>query len=79
MFENDEILRVEVENSTAIKAFEYNKNTNILTIEFASGNSTYDYPAVPEEVVRDWMKSESMGKYFNQKIKKYSATDRKEA
>lgn len=65
------IIRQEVENSTAIAAFEYNTETEILSIQFMSGG-TYDYPDVPEHIVMEWMNAESMGKYFNKEIRRYA-------
>lgn len=66
------IIRREVPNSTAISAFEYDTETQILSIKFTSGG-VYDYPGLPEDIVRNWMIAESMGRYFNQNIKNYSA------
>ena len=65
----------EVKNSSAILAFEYDTETLILSIHFASGGE-YAYPGIPESIVRTWMeglKREdfSTGKYFNKEIRNY--------
>jgi len=65
------IIRKEVENSTAISAFSYDTQTEILSVEFTHGG-VYQYPDVPEAIVREWMNAESFGKFFNQKVRKYS-------
>lgn len=71
-------IRQEIKNSSAILAFEYDIETEILEIQFASGG-VYAYPGIPEKIVVDWMKGLekeefSTGKYFNQKIRKYGVS-----
>lgn len=68
-YEDSIILRQAVEGSSAIAAFEYNKNTRVLTVVFTHGGE-YEYPDIPEEIVRDWMLANSKGKYYNQVIRK---------
>lgn len=68
MYEDSRILKVSVEGSTAIRSFIFHKEDGRLEIEFCSGH-TYDYPGIPESVVRNWMKSESKGKFFHKEIK----------
>lgn len=67
-----EIMKVEVKDSSAIKSYEYNKSTKMLKVLFVNGKQMYDYPDVPEEVVKNWNNSDSMGKYFNREIKRYA-------
>ena len=68
IFENHEEIIATVENSSCIKEFAYNKENGILTVTFTHGGK-YDYPGVPEKVVRDWMGAESAGKFFNKEIR----------
>lgn len=69
MYEDDKILKVSVEGSAAIKSFIFHKKDGLLEIEFCSGH-TYDYPGIPESVVRSWMTSDSKGKFFHKEIKR---------
>ena len=62
----------EVKNSSAILAFEYDSETQILSIHFNSGGK-YDYPGIPLSVIEEWLKgleedNFSTGKYFNKRI-----------
>lgn len=59
--------------STAIKHIKYDRLGKNLEITFQSGG-TYEYPNVPEEIIDSWAKASSIGQYFHQKIKRYSAT-----
>ena len=61
--------RIEV-NSSAIKSIAYEKNEQILTVEFTSGGN-YDYPNVPLSIVQGMLEADSIGRYFNQNIKPY--------
>lgn len=63
-------MKVEVKSS-AIKAIEYDDNTQILRITFTQGR-TYDYPAVPRNEVDQLIAAPSVGKYFNTHIKQYA-------
>ncbi len=58
--------------SSAINSATYNTGNNMLTIEFKQG-SKYDYPNVPREHYDGLIHAPSVGKYFNQHIKQYSA------
>lgn len=64
-------IRQEIYGSSAIQAFEYDSTTKVLTILFVRGNVSYEYPGIPEEVIKNWLQAESMGKYFNKYIKNY--------
>lgn len=70
MFENDEKIEFIVENSSCIDSFVYNKGSKILSVIFKHGKTSYDFPDIEEEIVREWMQAESFGKYYNQVIKK---------
>ena len=50
--------------STAIKNIKYDPKTELLRVKFSSGNKTYDYPAVPLELVQALMKAPSKGEFF---------------
>ena len=58
-------------NSSAISEVSYDKETQILRIQFVRG-AEYDYPNVPEYVFHNLVSAPSVGKYFNQHIKSYS-------
>lgn len=58
----------EIVNSSAIAGFEYDTETEILSVRFTSGDKMYDYVDIPEEVVQKWMNAESVGKYFHKYI-----------
>lgn len=64
----DRYIRMEIENSSCIRAFNYDRETEILRIEFIHGG-TYDYEGVPEDIIRRWMKADSKGKFFNKEIR----------
>ena len=50
--------------STAINNIKYDPKTELLRVKFSSGNKTYDYPAVPLELVQALMKAPSKGEFF---------------
>lgn len=58
-------------NSTAISEVSYDKDTQILRIQFIRGTE-YDYPNVPEKEFRNLVSAPSVGKYYNQHIKAYA-------
>ena len=62
---------VKVESS-AISEVTYDYDTKTLTIQFVRG-AEYDYPNVPEEEFNNLVSAPSVGKYYNQHIKAYSA------
>ena len=54
--------------SVVIKSFDYDKEKQVLRIEFNNG-SIYNYLDVPETVYKDMKDTPSVGKYFNSDIK----------
>ena len=60
-------------NSSAISEVSYDKETQILRIQFVRG-AEYEYPSVPEQEFHNLVSAPSVGKYFNTNIKKYSTT-----
>ena len=76
--ESRQIMKIyqKVTGSSAISGFEYDTVTEVLSVRFVSGNKKYDYPNIPEEVVRKWIagfKDEefSHGKYFHKNVRNY--------
>jgi hypothetical protein len=61
---------VKVESS-AISEVSYDKETQILRIQFVRG-AEYDYPNVPEQEFKNLVSAPSVGKYYNANIKKYA-------
>jgi hypothetical protein len=55
-------------DSSTIKKFIYNFVTNSLKVEFNSG-AIYEYNNVNPETYESLCKSDSQGKFFNEKIK----------
>lgn len=62
-------------NSSAIQKVGYNSKTKMLTITFNNGRG-YDYPEVPRKEVMDFVRADSIGRYYNQHIKKYSVNQK---
>ena len=54
--------------SVAIKSFDYDRDKQILMIEFNNG-SIYKYLDVPESVYKEMKETPSVGKYFNLNVK----------
>lgn len=59
-------------NSSAINRINYSSRNKELTVTFTSGG-TYIYENVPHDVITNWIRAESKGKYFHKYIKKYSS------
>lgn len=56
-------------DSTDLEEIGYDADTNTLVIEFKRGN-VYKYNDVPQAVYDGLMSADSVGKYFNQFIKR---------
>lgn len=54
--------------SVVIKSFDYDRNKQVLMIEFKNG-SIYKYLDVPESVYKEMKETPSVGKYFNLNVK----------
>lgn len=50
--------------STAIDSFQYDPDTEGLTVKFTSSSKEYFYPGVPLELIEAWMKAPSKGEFF---------------
>ena len=59
---------IETPQSSNVAGFSYNEATQVLTVQFNSGNR-YDYYDVPEQIFEGMNSAESKGKYLNAKIK----------
>lgn len=55
-------------DSSMINKYVYNFTTQTLKVEF-KGGTLYEYKKVDSEVYDNLCKSESIGKFFNEKIK----------
>lgn len=59
---------VTITRSGMVNTIKYDEDTKVLTLTFNSGG-TYEYKDVPEEVFKDMLAAESVGKYFHSNIK----------
>lgn len=57
-----------ITNSKSVSKLEYSEDTKTLIITYTTGKR-YEYEGVPESVVTDMTKAESVGQYINQHIK----------
>lgn len=55
-------------DSTAIAKIDYDPKSEGLKVRFVGGDKDYFFPAVPLEVVQQWLKAPSKGEFFRQKI-----------
>lgn len=62
--------RTQVDSST-IHAVGHDPDTNTLEIEFKgkTRNSVYRYPGVPAELHQEFLESDSLGRFFRDRIK----------
>lgn len=51
-------------DSTAVKEIKYDPKTKELLITYTSGDVEYSFPDVPKEVVEEFMRAPSKGKYL---------------
>ena len=72
--EYDEInnLRFDRIFSTAIDTIDYDPNTMIASVKFVNGDTTYEYPGVPPEVIKAWLEASSKGRFYHKNVAKYS-------
>ena len=61
-------------NSSVIAAISYDPSTNTLEIEFRTGR-TYRFFMVPQTEYAALLQSDSIGRYFNQKIRNRYPTE----
>jgi hypothetical protein len=55
--------------SSQIAALGHDPVTNTLRVQFQGSGSTYDYAGVSAETAADFLKAESIGKFFGAQIK----------
>lgn len=60
--------KIKIENSSTIVEVEYHKEEKNLDVTFKT-NKTYRYSEVEEEVFKELIAAESLGKYLNANIK----------
>jgi len=60
--------KIKIENSSTIVEVEYYKEEKNLDVTFKT-NKTYRYSEVEEEVFKELIAAESLGKYLNANIK----------
>lgn len=58
-------------DSTAISEVKYDKESQVLRIQFARG-AEYEYYDVPEQEFQNLVNAPSVGKYYNAHIKQYA-------
>lgn len=63
-------------NSTAVDEIKYDPQTKILTVKYQNGNTYYDFPNVPQEVVTEFMEAPSKGRYLAYHIVPNYSTNR---
>ena len=66
--ENKDYIFLRDSNSSCIENFRYDKRVKNLIIKFFKGGE-YEYPNVDENIIRRWMKAESLGKFYNKEIR----------
>lgn len=59
-------------SSTAIDKVVYDPDSKTATVTFTSGSKGYDFPDVPMESIRNWLKSASKGRGYWRYIRPYS-------
>lgn len=56
--------------SSQVRRFKYNHETRVLTVQFVSTGSVYEYIDVPVEIYEQFKAAESKGSYFIRNIKR---------
>ena len=58
-------------SSTCLSSLSYDRSTSTLTLDFVGGRGqgSYDYPNVPEDIVRGFETAPSAGRYYHSAIK----------
>lgn len=60
--------RVDEKKSSQVRSIGYDKEKQVLQIEFSSGG-VYDYSGVPESVYDDFIRAESLGQFVATRIR----------
>lgn len=67
-FEMENFYVIKMGPSSNIKCVLYDNSRCVLRVKFAN-TTEYDYYGVPLGLILDWQGAESVGKYFNDKVK----------
>ena len=62
-------------NSSAIDGYTYNEKTGDLYVQFKGGGKDYLYPNVPKDVVEDFGKAPSKGRFVHDVLKPEYSTN----
>lgn len=60
---------VDTPNSTCFSAVGYDKDAEILFVQFRESGTIYSYDNVPQEIYDEMNNADSMGGYYNRNIK----------
>lgn len=63
--------------STSIHSVEYHEDEEVLEIRFHNSKTIYAYFAVPVEVYNEFIKSDSLGRFYAHQIKGYYDSSKK--
>lgn len=66
-----EVMVIDTEGSSCFSYIEYRSGEEILSVQFRSGNTVYDYRVDPL-LLRDFLNSDSLGKFFYANIRNLS-------
>ena len=58
-----------IDRSSIINNIDYNESESELFVSFINTNETFKYSDVPKKVYDDFIKAESIGKFFSKNIK----------
>lgn len=68
MFENEKYIAMKIDNSSCISGFKYDKNKKSLEVNFCHGGN-FIYGDIEENLIREWIKSDSKGRFFNKYLR----------
>lgn len=68
-FDFDDIEMIETPDSSCFSEIGYDRGSGTLVVTFRDSGDSYAYDEVPKSVWNDFFDAESMGSYYNQKIK----------
>ena len=62
------IITFNAKSSSNIESVDYSNYCQVLTVRFHSG-LVYQYSDVPQELINEWVKAESIGSFFHKNIR----------
>ena len=65
--------------SKMLTGYGYDKDTQTLAVQFKQGGPVYHYAGVPQDVIAEFEKAESKGKFFLANIKPNYGAQKQEA